>query len=287
MIGGSIPWPYIVIFAALLGLIIGSFLNVLIIRLPQQLFAAQELTDDSSTATTTKRWFGLDYLITPNSHCRHCQQALRPWHNIPLISWVWLRARCAYCAAPISVRYPLIEAGTAIATVIILTHFGVSLAAGYASVLVWGLIALSAIDKAEQLLPDQLTLPLLWLGLFANLTGIFVPLESAVIGAIAGYLSLWLVFHLFHLLTGKEGLGYGDFKLFAALGAWMGWGMLPQILLLASITGALVGITLILFRGRDRQTPLPFGPFLAGAGCIALLYGDTINHWYLGTMRFI
>ena len=278
-------WPswYILIAAAGLGLIIGSFLNVLSLRLPRQLVTLQQ-AEPPSSASTRKRWFGLDYLIWPPSQCGCCQRALRPWHMIPVISWVWLRARCAYCAARISVRYPVMEVGTALATICVVLQFGSGLTALYASCLVWGLITLSAIDSVEYILPDQLTLPLLWLGLIANLTGAFVPLADAVWGAISGYVSLWCVFHIFHLITGKEGLGYGDFKLYAALGAWLGWELLPQILLLASLTGALVGVGLIMMGKRDRQAPLPFGPFLAGAGGIALFYGAEINQWYLGVM---
>ena len=284
----ALPESIVLLYAGILGLVIGSFLNVLIVRLPRQLLAEQgAASDDIARATSQRRWFGLDYLITPSSHCVQCQQVLRWWHNLPLISWLGLRARCAFCAAPISMRYPLIEMGTAAVTICIVSHVGISLVTVYACVLVWGLIALSAIDYAEYILPDQLTLPLLWLGLWANLSGIFVSLHDAVLGAIAGYVCLWLVFHLFHLLTGKEGLGYGDFKLFAALGAWLGWGMLPQMLLVASVAGALVGMVLIVCCGRDRQVPLPFGPFLAGAGGIALLYGSEINQWYLGIMGLV
>lgn len=278
----------ILFYAALFGLIIGSFLNVLIVRLPRVLFAEQDnLAGDTVTKVPQRRWFGLDYLITPGSHCVQCHQSLHWWHNVPLISWLWLRGRCAFCAAPISVRYPLIEASTAMATLFIVWHFGFNLTAGYACVLVWGLIALSAIDLAEYILPDQLTLPLLWLGLWTNLSGTFVPLEDAVLGAIAGYVCLWLVFHLFYICTGKEGLGYGDFKLLAALGAWLGWGLLPQIILIASLVGAVIGVGLIVLRGRDRQAPLPFGPLLAGAGSIALVYGAEINRWYLGILGVI
>ena len=283
-----LPTTMILLYAALLGLIIGSFLNVVIVRLPRLLLTEQATSaDDSVAGVSQSHWFGLGFLITPGSHCVQCHQPLRWWHNIPLVSWLCLRARCAFCAAPISVRYPLIEASTAVATVLFVLHFGLNLTAAYACVFVWCLIALSAIDIADYILPDQLTLPLLWLGLWVNLSGTFVPLEDAVLGAIAGYICLWFVFHLFYICTGKEGLGYGDFKLLAALGAWVGWGLLPQIILVASLAGVVVGIGLILCRGRDRQAPLPFGPFLAGAGGIALVYGIEINHWYLGILKFV
>ena len=263
--------------AICLGLIVGSFLNVLTIRLPQKIHA----TDAGHTDNTRRLWFGLDYLIQPPSHCMQCQCRLHPWHNIPILSWVWLRGRCAWCSAWISPRYPLTEAATALATWAVVSYFGLSITAGYACLLVWCLLALSLIDWETQLLPDQLTLPLLWLGLIANLSHTFTTLESAVIGAVAGYISLWLVFHLFHLATGKYGLGYGDFKLYAVFGAWLGWELLPQILLFASLSGTLLGITLILLRRQNHQAPMPFGPHLAVAGCLALFYGTDINHWYL------
>lgn len=266
-------------FAVLLGLIIGSFLNVLIIRLPQKIYAAS--IDAEHTAGTHRLWFGLDYLIWPGSHCMQCQRRLRPWHNIPVLSWLWLRGQCAYCATRIGPRYPLTEAATALATWLVISHFGLSITAGYACLFVWCLLALSLIDRDTQLLPDQLTVPLLWLGLIANLDQTFTTPESAVIGAIVGYVSLWLVFHLFHLVTGKYGLGYGDFKLYAAFGAWLGWELLPQILLFASLSGTLLGTVLILLRHQSRQTPMPFGPHLAAAGCLALFCGTEINHWYL------
>ena len=258
--------------AVLLGLIIGSFLNVLIIRLPQKICAPLS----EHTTGTHKLWFGLDYLIWPRSHCMQCRHRLYPWHNIPILSWLWLRGQCAYCAARISPRYPLTEAVTALVTWLVISHFGLSVTAGDAC-----LLALSLIDWDTRLLPDQLTLPLLWLGLIANLDQTFTTLESAVVGAVAGYVSLWLVFHLFHLVTGKYGLGYGDFKLYAAFGAWLGWELLPQILLFASLSGTLLGTVLILLRHQSRQTPMPFGPHLAAAGCLALFCGTEINHWYL------
>ncbi len=263
-------------FTILLGLIMGSFLNVLVIRLPQKICMV-----DPEPAAGTRLWFGLDYLIRPGSHCLQCRHSLRAWHNIPVLSWLWLRGQCAYCAASISPRYPLTETATALATWLVVSHFGLSITAVYACLFVWCLLALSLIDRDTRLLPDQLTLPLLWLGLIANLHQTFTTPESAIIGAVAGYVSMWLVFHLFHLATGKYGLGYGDFKLYAASGAWLGWELLPQILLFASLSGTLLGTGLILLRRQNRHTPMPFGPHLAAAACLALFCGTEINHWYL------
>jgi leader peptidase (prepilin peptidase)/N-methyltransferase len=273
----DLPWPYLSCLILLLGLIIGSFLNVVIIRLPRKICTPEPEPNEN----TRRLWFGLDYLIWPPSHCMQCRHRLRPWHNIPILSWLWLRGRCAYCAAHISPRYPLVEAATALATWLTVSHFGLNSTAVYACLFIWCLLALSLIDWDTQLLPDQLTLPLLWLGLIVNLEQTFTTLESAIIGAVVGYLSLWLVFHLFHLITGKYGLGYGDFKLYAAFGAWLGWALLPQILLFASLSGAIFGTALILLRRQDRQAPMPFGPHLAAAGGLALFYGAEINQWYL------
>ena len=279
----ALPLAYQLLFAALFGLVVGSFLNVLILRLPHKMYAEHESScSEHSTATQTLgRWFGLDFLISPASTCPHCGHRIRAWENIPVVSWLWLRGRCANCSAPISIRYPLTEAATGLLTVLLVWHLGPHLHTLAACILLWGLIALTVIDIDEQLLPDSLTLPLLWLGLLMNLTDTFAPLADAVIGAAAGYLSLWLIFHLFRLLTGKEGMGYGDFKLFALFGAWMGWQMLPLILLLSSLVGAIIGIGLVVIRGRDHQVPIPFGPYLAIAGLIALLWGEQINQAYL------
>ena len=227
------------------------------------------------------RWFGLDYLITPASTCPQCGHGIRAWENIPLISYLLLRGRCSDCSTPIGIRYPLVEAATGLLSMGVVVHFGATPAAAVALILLWGLIAMTVIDLDEQLLPDQLTLPLVWLGLLANLNGMFTDLTSAVIGAAAGYLSLWLVFQVFRLLTGREGMGYGDFKLLAVFGAFLGWQMLPLIVLLSSLIGAMVGITLVVVRGRDRQIPIPFGPYLAAAGLVALLWGEQINSAYL------
>jgi leader peptidase (prepilin peptidase)/N-methyltransferase len=265
---------------ALLGLVIGSFLNVVIYRLPVMMQRSweeqcQELLDLEQPPRETFN------LITPNSRCPHCGAAIGPLENIPVISYLLQRGRCKHCGGTISIRYPVIELLTALMSGIAAWHFGFGWTALFAVLLTWALIAMSFIDIDHQLLPDDLTLPVLWLGLLLSLYGIFTDMQSAIIGAVAGYLSLWLVYQLFKLVTGKEGMGYGDFKLFALFGAWLGWQALPLILLLSSLVGAVVGITLILFRGRDRQLPIPFGPYLAAAGWIAMLWGSDITYAYL------
>jgi len=271
--------------ALLLGLVVGSFLNVVILRLPRHMHAelAEACADlrNETTEPVANRWFGLDYLIWPPSTCPKCGHAIRAWENIPVLSYLLLRGRCSSCSSPIGIRYPLIELATGLLSLLIVLHFGVSLAGATALLLTWALIAMTVIDLDEQLLPDQLTLPMVWVGLLVNINGTFTDLTSAVIGAAAGYLSLWLVFQLFRLLTGREGMGYGDFKLLAVFGAFLGWQRLPQVILLSSLVGAVVGIGLVMLRGRDRQIPIPFGPYLAVAGLIALLWGEQINRTYL------
>ena len=271
--------------ALLLGLVVGSFLNVVILRLPRRMQAelAEACADLNGEAVEPlpSRWFGLDYLITPASTCPHCGHAIRAWENIPVISYLLLRGRCSQCRTPIGLRYPVVEAVTGLLSLVVVWHFGPSLAAAAALLLTWGLVALTVIDLDEQLLPDQLTLPLVWIGLLVNIDGVFTDLGSAVIGAAAGYLSLWTVFQVFRLLTGREGMGYGDFKLLAVFGAFLGWQLLPQVVLLSSLIGAVVGISLIVAVGRDRQVPIPFGPYLALAGFVALLWGEEINRSYL------
>ena len=271
--------------ALLLGLIVGSFLNVVILRLPKRMQAelAEACADlrGEDTEPLPSRWFGLDYLITPASSCTHCGHGIRAWENIPVLSWLVLRGRCSSCSSPIGIRYPLVELATGLLSLLVVLHFGATLAAVAALLLVWALIAMTVIDLDEQLLPDQLTLPMVWVGLLVNIDGTFTDLTSAVIGATAGYLSLWLVFQLFRLLTGREGMGYGDFKLLAVFGAFLGWQLLPLVILLSSLVGAVVGIGLVILRGRDRQIPIPFGPYLAVAGLIALLWGEQINRTYL------
>ncbi len=220
-------------------------------------------------------------LSAPASHCPSCGHSIRPWENIPILSWLLLKGRCSNCAAKISPRYPIVEALTGASSLFVAYHFGISWETLGALLLTWSLISLSLIDFDVQLLPDSITLPFLWLGLLLSLFGIFTDAHSAIIGALAGYLSLWCVFQVFKLLTGKEGMGYGDFKLLAMLGAWLGWQYLPQIILLSALVGAVVGLSLILIRGRDKNIPIPFGPYLATAGWISLIWGDAINHAYL------
>jgi leader peptidase (prepilin peptidase)/N-methyltransferase len=273
--------PFFITTIALLGALVGSFLNVVIHRLPimmerqwrQQCAELGEQPPPAATATYN--------LAQPGSSCPHCGHQIRPWENIPVISYLLLRGNCSGCGAHISLRYPIIEAVTAALSGFAAWHFGVGWETAAALVLTWTLIPLTVIDLDHQLLPDAITLPLLWVGLAFNLAGLFADINAAVIGAIAGYLSLWSVYWGFKLLTGKEGMGYGDFKLLALLGAWMGWQMLPLIILLSSLVGAVIGISLILFRGRDHNIPIPFGPYLAIAGWIAFYWGEAITSSYL------
>ncbi|MBB1126419.1 prepilin peptidase [Thiospirillum jenense] len=279
--------------ATIVGLIVGSFLNVVILRLPRMmelawrhdcnefmrsLSPASVLNDNPSSEQSTVAPFNLAY---PPSHCPNCQHRIRSWENIPILSYLILGGRCTACQCHISLRYPLIEASTALLTVIVIWQFGITWQGVSALVLTWGLIALAIIDFDTQLLPDVVVLPLLWLGLLLSVFNIFVDSSTAIFGAVIGYLSLWFVFHLFRLLTGKQGMGYGDFKLFAVFGAWLGWSALPQILLLSALPGAVVGIALIALKRQQPQSPLPFGPFLAIAGWIALLWGQDITTVYL------
>jgi leader peptidase (prepilin peptidase)/N-methyltransferase len=221
-------------------------------------------------------------LVTPNSHCRVCQTPIKSWQNIPLISYSLLGGKCATCKTPIGLRYPAVELVTALLSLALVFVFPFGWPLAGMLLFTWLLVAMSAIDIDHQILPDQLTLGLLWLGLLFNLNGTYVDLESAVIGAVAGYLSLWSVYWLFKLLTGKEGMGFGDFKLLAALGAWLGYQQLLLIIMLSSVVGAVVGIAGILMFGRDKNIPIPFGPYLAAAGWMAALWGDAIMDWYLG-----
>ncbi len=267
---------------ALVGLVIGSFLNVVIYRLPIMM---QRESDNYLAMENDEQPPHADRynLVLPGSACPSCGHALSAMDNIPVLSYLWLKGRCRYCHAPVSARYPLVELLTAALSALVIWQLGSGLAGLSALVLVWMLIAMTFIDIDTQLLPDELTLPLVWLGLLINLDGTFVPLRDAVIGAAAGYLSLWLVYWAYRLATGKEGIGFGDFKLLAALGAWMGWMMLPVIVLLSSATGAIVGLALIAFRGHHRDRPIPFGPFLATAGLLALLFGQSILQVWVPT----
>ena len=288
-----------------LGLVIGSFLNVVIYRLPIMLdrewrAQARELLPSADSAATTIPSLSIERfgLSTPRSACPACKAPIRAWQNIPLISWVILRGRCAACRTKISLRYPVVELITGILSAWVAWHFGFGTAAACALPLTWALIALTGIDIDHQLLPDRITLPLLWAGLLAAAvlgpvagdpltgahgSGIALPVSArdAIIGASAGYSSLWLVYHAFRLATGKEGMGYGDFKLFGALGAWLGWKLLPLVILLSAATGAVLGILMIVLRGRDRAAPMPFGPYLAAAGWLAMMYGDALMTGYL------
>ena len=280
----------------LLSLLIGSFLNVVIYRLPIMLErdwrsqAADLLQPPAAEAAASSppppaTPFNL---VTPRSACPTCKAPIKAWQNIPIVSWLLLGGRCAACKARISPRYPAVELATAVLSAAVAWHFGFGPAAACALLVTWTLIALTGIDIDHQLLPDGMTLSLMWAGLLAAvligpIAGAALPVtpHDAIIGAVAGYVSLWLVFHAFRLITGKEGMGYGDFKLNAALGAWLGWKALPLIILLSAATGAVFGIAMIVLRGRDRSAPMPFGPYLAAAGWLAMLYGDSMLHTYL------
>ncbi len=275
-----------VLSVALLGLLVGSFLNVVIYRLPvmmQREWRAQALEYLECPPEPVRERFNL---LLPNSRCPHCDHQIRSWENIPLVSWLALRGKCSSCRAPISSRYPLVELACGLLSGYVAWHFGFTWQAGAMLLLTWGLLAMSMIDVDHQLLPDVLVLPLLWLGLILNNFGFFVSLESALWGAVAGYLSLWSVYWLFKLVTGKEGMGYGDFKLLAMLGAWGGWQVLPLTILLSSVVGAVLGSILLRVQRADSSTPIPFGPYLAIAGWIALLWGDWITESYLQFVRF-
>ena len=279
----SLPWLYFSL-VFLFSLMIGSFLNVVIHRLPIMLereWQAEYL--GYFNPETQPQQEDRYNLMVPRSACPHCGHAITAMENIPLLSWLWLKGRCRECQAPISARYPLVELLTALLSLVVAATFAPGWGLLAALLLTWVLVALTFIDLDKMLLPDQLTLPLLWGGLLFNLAGGFAPLADAVIGAMAGYLVLWSLYWAFKLLTGKEGMGYGDFKLLAALGAWLGWQALPIVLLLSSLVGAFIGIGLILLRNHHQNKPIPFGPYLAIAGWIALLWGDTITRWYLTT----
>lgn len=264
---------------SVIGLMIGSFLNVAIYRIPIMMQRESEnylALENDQPPPHTERY----NLITPRSACSSCAHKLSLADNIPLLSFALLKARCRYCKARISWRYPSVELLTAALSALVIWHLGSGIAGISGLILLWMLIAMSFIDLDTQLLPDELTLPLMWLGLLINLDGTFVPLRDAVIGAAAGYVFLWLVYWMFFAATGKEGIGYGDFKLLAALGAWMGWMLLPLIVLLSSVVGATVGLLMIAFKRHHRDSPIPFGPFLATAGLLALLIGQPIiNSW--------
>ena len=275
------------IFCALfVGLLTGSFLNVVVYRLPKMLLRdwqtqAREIL--KLPATNDDQTFNL---ILPNSSCPHCAHEIKPWENIPIFSWLFLRGKCSACKAPISKRYPLVELTCGLLSAYVAWHFGFTWQTGAMLVLTWGLLAMSLIDADHQLLPDALVLPLLWLGLIVNQFSLFASPADALWGAIAGYLSLWSVYWLFRLVTGKEGMGYGDFKLLAMLGAWGGWQILPLTILLSSLVGAVLGVIMLRLRNAETSTPIPFGPYLAIAGWIALLWGEQITASYLQIAGF-
>lgn len=278
-------WAF-VIATLILGLLVGSFLNVVIHRLPIMMERAwreqcQEMLGTFTDVPPDAKSEESFNLITPRSRCPDCGHHISAIENIPILSYLWLRGRCRNCCKPISPRYPLVELSTSLLSGITAWHFGFGWAAGAALLLTWALIALTLIDYDHQLLPDDITLPFLWVGLLLSLFGLFTDSTSSIVGAVAGYLSLWSVYILFKWVTGKEGMGYGDFKLLAMLGAWIGWQGLPVIIILSSVVGAAVGLGLIFFRGRDRNIPIPFGPYLATAGWLALLWGHDITHRYM------
>lgn len=279
----GLPVAAVLAASLILGLLVGSFLNVVIYRLPLQLAASwrRDSEDFLGIQPDAEAMPERLNVVFPASHCPQCGAPVSALHNIPLLSYLLLRGRCAHCRASISLQYPLVELASGLLTLLVVYQFGLTATAALALLFSWSLLALTGIDFNEQLLPDGITLLLLWLGLLANLNGLFTSLDSAVIGAVAGYLSLWSVFWLFKLITGKEGMGHGDFKLLAALGAWLGWQQLLLIILLSSLVGAVVGLLMILLLGRDRQIPIPFGPYLAAAGLIALLWGESLTHTYL------
>jgi leader peptidase (prepilin peptidase) / N-methyltransferase len=284
-----------------LGSMIGSFLNVIIYRLPiilerewqsqaAELLPAAGQPPIAITPAMPERFT----LSTPRSACPSCKTPIKPWHNVPIVSWLLLRGRCAACQTRISIRYPLVELTTGLLSAWVAWHFGFGTPAACALLVTWALIALTGIDIDHQLLPDNVTLPLMWSGLMAAVvigpianSPLPVSARDAIIGAAAGYVSLWLVYHAFRLITGKEGMGYGDFKLFAALGAWLGWKLLPLVILLSAGSGATLGILMIVLRGRDRAAPMPFGPYLAAAGWLALMYGDLLVSSYLRVAGFL
>jgi len=270
------------VLMGIVGLLIGSFLNVVIYRLPLMMqrqwrydcLEYLKLEPDAPTETFN--------LALPTSRCSHCQTPILARQNIPVLSYLWLRGKCANCKNPISARYPTVELFTAFASMMVAWHFGFGEQAAAGLVLTWVLIALTGIDLDHQLLPDVIILPMVWLGLILSLFHVFIDSETSIIGATAGYLLLWSVFHGFKLITGKEGMGQGDFKLLAMLGAWLGWQYLGLIILLSSLVGTVIGLTLISLNKQKRDVPIPFGPYLAAAGWIALLWGKGLNAWYFG-----
>ena len=281
MPGGIEVYSIEILIGGVLGLIVGSFLNVVIYRLPLQMQATWRHDALDFLGQQPEPLSAKFSIVHPPSRCPHCETLLRYWHNIPLLSYLLLRGKCNTCHEPISLQYPSVELICGLVSVFIVYQFGLSEQTVFALLFSWLLIALTGIDINHQLLPDSLTLPLLWAGLLVNSQGVFTDLSSAVYGAAAGYLSLWSIYWAFKLMTGKDGMGHGDFKLLAALGAWLGWQQLPLIILLSSLVGAMVGTLTLLLQKKDRQTPIAFGPYLAIAGWVALVVGDKITAGYL------
>jgi len=285
-------WFYLTT-VGLVSLCVGSFLNVVIYRLPLmmqrewqsecRLLLEDELNTNQAKPKNISEPFNL---VKPNSTCPKCKTAIKPWQNIPIISWLILKGKCASCSNPISIRYPAVEAVTALLSLVVAYTFGATEQALLYIVITWALVALTFIDIDHMLLPDQLTLPLVWLALIAAVTGITITPSDAIMGAAFGYLSLWSVFWLFKLLTGKEGMGYGDFKLLALFGALLGWQSLLTIILLSSVVGAIIGIALLSIQGKDKATPIPFGPYLAIAGWITLLWGNQLQNVYFNLIGY-
>ncbi|MDP2565121.1 prepilin peptidase [Pseudoalteromonas marina] len=285
-------WFYLTT-VGLVSLCVGSFLNVVIYRLPLmmqrewqsecRLLLDDELNTNQAKPKNTSEPFNL---VKPNSTCPKCKTAIKPWQNIPIISWLILKGKCASCCNPISIRYPAVEAVTALLSLVVAYTFGATEQALLYIVITWALVALTFIDIDHMLLPDQLTLPLVWLALIAAVAGITITPSDAIMGAAFGYLSLWSVFWLFKLLTGKEGMGYGDFKLLALFGALLGWQSLLTIILLSSVVGAIIGIALLSIQGKDKATPIPFGPYLAIAGWITLLWGNQLQSAYFNLIGY-
>ncbi len=281
------PPEVLILFAGVLGLLVGSFLNVVIYRLPMMMerdfrVEATSILNGEAAARKEAEAQGRFNLMVPRSRCPKCKTKITALQNIPIISWLVLRGKCANCKTSVSARYPVIEAVTGMLTALIIFKLGANWAGIGGMLLLWSLVALTMIDYDTQLLPDQITLPLVWAGIVFSViphSGVFpaTDLQSSVFGAIAGYLTLWSIYWGFKLVTGKEGMGYGDFKLLAALGAWLGWQLLPVIILLSAVVGAVTGIAMILFAGHKRETPIPFGPYLAGAGILAMLWGAELN----------
>jgi leader peptidase (prepilin peptidase)/N-methyltransferase len=275
--------PVLLAVAGLLGLAVGSFLNVVIHRLPKMMerewqSQCADILDGVTAPGNQERYD----LVVPRSRCPNCAHQITALENVPVLSYLALRGRCSSCGCRISPRYPVIELLTALLSVAVIWRFGLTIQGGGALLLTWALIALSLIDFDTQFLPDSITLPFLWLGLALNVTSTYTTTQASVIGAIAGYLTLWSVYQLFRLVTGKEGMGYGDFKLLAVFGAWFGWTPLPLIVLLSSVVGAVIGVAMIALRGHDKSIPIPFGPYLAIAGWIAMMWGDRLIDAYLG-----